>query len=75
MVLGDWLVLALLVGCQMAWMLRPFLGEPSLPFTFPRMRRGELNFYTAVLALARRLLQTGDWGDKRGIGERGVMAF
>ena len=36
-----------LVGAQMGWVLRPFVGNPSLPFTWFRGR--ESNFFQAVL--------------------------
>lgn len=51
-----WTLLALFVGCQMAWTLRPFLGEPSLPFAWLRRGDREMNFYTAALISIRRLL-------------------
>lgn len=45
-VFGCWLVLFGLVGAQMGWVLRPFVGSPSLPFQFFRGR--ESNFFEAV---------------------------
>ena len=36
-----------LVGAQMGWVLRPFVGNPNLPFTWFRGR--ESNFFQAVL--------------------------
>ena len=42
-----WMLLFALVGAQMAWVLRPFIGHPELPFTFFRAR--EANFFTAVV--------------------------
>ncbi len=41
-----WLVVFSLVGMQMAWILRPFIGAPSRPFTWFRDR--ESNFFEAV---------------------------
>ncbi len=41
-----WIILFALVGSQMGWVLRPFIGNPSLPFTFFRTR--ESNFFEAV---------------------------
>ena len=41
-----WIILFALVGCQMAWVLRPFVGNPSLQFTFFRAR--ESNFFQSV---------------------------
>jgi hypothetical protein len=50
-----WILLYGFVGTQMAWTLRPFLGDPSLPFTFLRKKQKGLNFYTAVVISMRRL--------------------
>jgi hypothetical protein len=36
-----------LVGAQMSWVLRPFIGSPELPFEWFRQRQG--NFFVAVL--------------------------
>lgn len=41
-----WMVLFALVGSQMGWVLRPFIGQPDMPFTFFRERRA--NFFTGV---------------------------
>jgi hypothetical protein len=41
-----WLVVFGLVGAQMGWVLRPFVGSPNLPFTWFRGR--ESNFFQAV---------------------------
>ena len=43
-----WVVLFGLVGSQMAWVLRPFIGAPDQPFSWFRDR--ESNFFEAVLA-------------------------
>jgi len=42
-----WMIVFGLVGAQMGWVLRPFVGNPSLPFTWFRGR--ESNFFQAVL--------------------------
>jgi hypothetical protein len=42
-----WVVVFALVGSQMSWVLRPFVGNPAVPFTWFRMR--ESNFFQAVL--------------------------
>ena len=39
-----WLVMYALVGAQMAWILRPIIGDPSLPFAWFRERSG--NFFS-----------------------------
>jgi hypothetical protein len=41
-----WIVVFGLVGAQMGWVLRPFVGNPTLPFTWFRGR--ESNFFQAV---------------------------
>jgi len=41
-----WLVVFGLVGAQMGWVLRPFIGNPNIPFTWFRGR--ESNFFEAV---------------------------
>ena len=41
-----WIILFALVGSQMGWVLRPFVGDPGLQFTFFRAR--ESNFFQAV---------------------------
>lgn len=46
-VLAVWLVLYGLVGAQMGWVLRPFIGDPGQPFTWFRAR--EANFFLDVL--------------------------
>jgi hypothetical protein len=34
--LRIWLVVYVFVGIQMAWILRPFVGEPGMPIQFFR---------------------------------------
>jgi hypothetical protein len=41
------------VGAQMGWVLRPFIGNPSQPFEWFRAR--ESNFFEAVLNAIRTL--------------------
>lgn len=41
-----WVFIYAMVGAQMGWVLRPFIGSPDIPFTFFRERSG--NFFTAV---------------------------
>jgi len=45
--LGVWCVVYGIVGAQMGWLLRPFLGSPDSPFEWFRAREGD--FLTAVL--------------------------
>jgi hypothetical protein len=42
-----WTVVFALVGAQMSWVLRPFVGHPDLPFTWFRER--ESNFFLDVI--------------------------
>lgn len=42
-----WVIVFALVGAQMAWVLRPFLGAPGLPFEWFRAR--ESNVFAALL--------------------------
>ncbi len=41
-----WITVFALVGAQMSWVLRPFIGSPNLPFEWFRQR--ESNFFVAV---------------------------
>lgn len=43
-----WLIVFGLVGAQMGWVLRPFIGDPARPFAWFRPR--ESNFFQAVWA-------------------------
>ena len=49
-----WLVIYALVGAQMGWVLRPFIGAPHLPFELFRAR--ESNIFVDVLHTLRELL-------------------
>jgi len=48
-----WLVIYALVGAQMGWVLRPFIGAPDLPFKLFRGR--EANIFIDVLRTIREL--------------------
>ncbi len=41
-----WVIVFALVGAQMSWVLRPFIGDPDSPFAWFRPRGS--NFFTAV---------------------------
>jgi hypothetical protein len=43
-----WVLVFAFVCSQMTWTLRPFIGEPHLPFQLFRRRDREMNFYSAV---------------------------
>ncbi|MFO0807649.1 MAG: hypothetical protein U0746_03415 [Gemmataceae bacterium] len=49
-----WVVLFGLVGAQTGWVLRPFIGNPAVPFTWFRQR--EASFFEAILQLLRSLV-------------------
>jgi hypothetical protein len=53
--LGFWFVLYVFVAIQMAWVLRPFIGNPALPVTFFREEQWG-NAYVEVLETIRRSL-------------------
>jgi hypothetical protein len=42
-----------LVGAQMGWVLRPFIGNPTMPFVWLRAR--ESNFFQAVFQTIHNL--------------------
>ena len=50
-----WLFLYAIVGAQMSWILRPFIGAPNMPFQISRPIGG--NFFTAILKTLWQLLQ------------------
>jgi hypothetical protein len=54
LVFRCWVVLFGLVGAQMAWVLRPFIGNPNQPFTWFRPRQS--NFFEAVFQALAGLL-------------------
>jgi hypothetical protein len=49
------LVLYVFVGTQLAWVLRPFVGDPGMEFQVFRPRKG--NFYESVWHSTRRVLE------------------
>jgi hypothetical protein len=53
-VVSLWVILYAVVGSQMAWTLRPFVGAPSLPFELFRNLGG--NFYSNVLGSIGEIL-------------------
>jgi hypothetical protein len=50
-----WMVVFGLVGAQMGWVLRPFIGDPQQPFTWFRQR--ESNFFQALGKIVFDLFQ------------------
>ena len=53
-VFRGWLVVFAIVGTQMSWVLRPFIGSPSASFTWFRPRSG--SFFEGVMTSLRTLL-------------------
>jgi hypothetical protein len=53
-VFAIWMFVFGLVGAQMAWILRPFIGSPDRPFTWFRERGS--NFFEAVWNILRNLI-------------------
>ena len=52
-----WVIIYGLVGAQMGWLLRPFIGSPNLPFEWLRVRQG--NFFQSVFRQVQILLEGG----------------
>jgi hypothetical protein len=55
-ILFAWLAGNLLLGSQLAWVLRPFVGSPGLPVEFLRHDPLRGNFFEAVAFALKRLL-------------------
>ena len=51
----GWLAGNLLLGSQLAWILRPFVGAPHLPVEFLRAAAFEGNFFEALFRHAQQL--------------------
>jgi hypothetical protein len=47
MVFRVWVLVFGVVGAQMSWVLRPFVGSPDMPFSWLRAR--ESNFFVDVV--------------------------
>ncbi len=56
-VLLAWLAGNLFLGSQLSWILRPFIGSPTLPVEFVRQSVFHGNFFEAVLHALRQILQ------------------
>jgi len=57
LVFNCWVILFALVGAQMGWVLRPFVGNPNLPFEWFRERQS--NFFEAILRTVSALFAGG----------------
>lgn len=49
-----WMMLFGVVGAQMGWVLRPFIGDPNIPFTW--FRPTQSNVFEALVSLLRQVL-------------------
>jgi hypothetical protein len=67
-IMRAWAVLFAFVGIQMAWNLRPFLGDRGEPFRVFRSYEG--NFYAAVVYSINRLLEGEDLNEPERSDER-----
>ena len=56
-VLFAWLAVNLFLGSQLSWILRPFIGSPSLPVEFVRKAAFHGNFFEAVFHSLRQIFQ------------------
>jgi hypothetical protein len=56
-VLLAWLGGNLFLGSQLSWILRPFIGSPTLPVEFVRKAAFHGNFFEAVLHALQHILQ------------------
>jgi hypothetical protein len=59
-VLFAWLAGNLFLGSQLSWILRPFIGSPSLPVEFFRATALRGNFYENVFRSLQQILQQFD---------------
>lgn len=57
--LRVWLVLYVFVGIQMAWVLRPFIGDPNLPVAFFRAEAWGNAYVVVARLLAHAVRRTG----------------
>ena len=56
-ILGAWLLGNMFLGCQLSWVMRPFIGSPGLPVEFFRTDAFHGNFYETTLRALMTLLQ------------------
>ena len=63
-ILRVWILVFGFVGTQMAWSLRPFIGDPDSPFEIFRKGR-DGNFYTAVAHSATDLIRSQTDTDRK----------
>jgi hypothetical protein len=63
-----WILVFGLVGAQMGWMLRPFIGDPAKPVSFFRQR--ESNFFEAVFDQLGEVMSGSSRSGRRNRGDR-----
>jgi hypothetical protein len=52
--LAAWLVLNMIIGCQISWNMRPFVGSPGLPVHFLREDAFDGTFYETIYTVLLR---------------------
>lgn len=55
-VLFSWLTVNLLLGSQLSWIMRPFIGTPSYPVEFFRETAFDGNFFEAIYLIIKNFL-------------------
>jgi hypothetical protein len=60
-VLWAWLLVEGLVGAELSWILRPFLGKPHLPIAFLREDAFASSFFDEVLRITTEVGPSGPW--------------
>ncbi|MDA0578117.1 MAG: hypothetical protein O3B24_08460 [Verrucomicrobia bacterium] len=55
-VLLAWLIGNVFLGCQLSWIMRPFIGAPQLPVEFFRAEAFQGNFYESVFRSLQNVL-------------------
>lgn len=53
-ILWLWMLVYALVGIQLAWDLKPYMGKEGLPFEV--IRRGSIDFYSSTIIVAKEIL-------------------
>ncbi len=56
-VLFAWLAVNLFLGSQLSWILRPFIGSPTLPVEFVRQAAFHGNFFEAVFHSLQQIIR------------------
>ncbi len=60
-----WSVIYSFTGAQVVWAMRPFLGEPGLPFEFIRKSKNGMNFYSAIFSSISQVLSESVEDEKK----------